>query len=459
MEPLDPGGPSAPLVADGAGTARARPSGGVVFTPLYGTHADEPLCYHLRLGRLHLLLDCGWTDLLDTDLLEPLRAVAPAIHAVLLSHPDMEHAGALPYAYAQLGLRAPVYCTVPVARLAQLMLYDQFLARRSAGDFDLFSLDDVDAAFDGAVRLKFSQPHAVGEERDGVSVTPLAAGHLLGGTIWRISVDTEDLVYAVGFNHREERILGRTVLDTAVVRPAVLIADAGTALVAPVKRKQRDQQLAEAISSTVGEGGSVLMPVDTGGRVLELLVHLEQLWAAQGWEVPVVVATGESYSMVEGAKAMLEWLNPSTARHFDAQRTSPFNFKYIRLCHSVEEVEEVPGPKVVLASLASLEAGFARALFVRWAPDLRNTLLFTSRAPPGSLAHTLQTQVGAQVAGWCSRPCPPHVLPVHFRASRARRPSLMRVSPRLRLMFLPAHPCSRSSLPQSSPFPPLPSTP
>ncbi|CAI5990821.1 unnamed protein product [Closterium sp. NIES-64] len=391
MESLDPGGPSAPLVADGAGTARARPSGGVVFTPLYGAHADEPLCYHLRLGRLHLLLDCGWTDLLDTDLLEPLRAVAPAIHAVLLSHPDMEHAGALPYAYAQLGLRAPVYCTVPVARLAQLMLYDQFLARRSAGDFDLFSLDDVDAAFDGAVRLKFAQPHAVGDERDGVSVTPLAAGHLLGGTIWRISVDTEDLVYAVGFNHREERILGRAVLDTAVVRPAVLIADAATALVPPVKRKARDQQLAEAISSTVGEGGSVLMPVDTGGRVLELLVHLEQLWAAQGWEAPVVVATGESYSMVEGAKAMLEWLNPSTARHFDAQRTSPFNFKYIRLCHSVEEVEEVPGPKVVLASLASLEAGFARALFVRWAPDLRNTLLFTSRAPPSSLAHTLQT--------------------------------------------------------------------
>ncbi|CAI5484079.1 unnamed protein product [Closterium sp. Yama58-4] len=391
MEALDAGGSSAPLVADGAGAARAMPSGGVVFTPLYGAHADEPLCYHLRLGRLHLLLDCGWTDLLDTDLLEPLRAVAPAIHAVLLSHPDMAHAGALPYAYAQLGLRAPVYCTVPVARLAQLMLYDQFLARRSAGDFELFSLDDVDAAFDGAVRLKFAQPHGVGDEREGVSVTPLAAGHLLGGTIWRISVHTEDIVYAVAFNHREERILGRAVLDTAVVRPAVLIADAATALLAPVKRKARDAQLAEAISSTVGEGGSVLMPVDTGGRVLELLVHLEQLWAAQGWEVPVVVATGESYSMVEGAKAMLEWLNPSTARHFDAQRTSPFNFKYIRLCHSVEEVEEVAGPKVVLASLASLEAGFARALFVRWAPDLRNTLLFTSHAPPGSLAHTLQT--------------------------------------------------------------------
>ncbi|GJP32374.1 hypothetical protein CLOM_g16969 [Closterium sp. NIES-68] len=396
--PIDPDGPSphgepsAPLVADGAGAARASASGGVVFTPLYGAHSDDPLCYHLRVGRLHLLLDCGWTDLLDPDLLQPLRAVAPAIHGVLLSHPDMAHAGALPYAYAHLGLRAPVFCTVPVARLAQLMLYDQFLARRAAEDFELFTLDDIDGVFDGAVCLKYAQPHTVGDEHHGVSVTPLAAGHTLGGTIWRISKDTEDIVYAVGFNHREERILGRTVLETAVVRPAVLVADAGTAAVAAVKRKQRDAALVDGISSALGEGGSVLLPVDTGGRVLELLAHLEHVWGAMGWAHPVLVATGESYSMVECAKGMLEWLNPDTARQFDASRTSPFNFKYIRLCHSVEEVEETPGPKVVLASLASMEAGFARALFVRWAPDLRNTLLFTSRAPPGSLAHTLQTQ-------------------------------------------------------------------
>ncbi|GJP48564.1 hypothetical protein CLOM_g7850 [Closterium sp. NIES-68] len=227
----------------------------------------------------------------------------------------MAHAGALPYAYAHLGLRAPVFCTVPVARLAQLMLYDQFLARRAAEDFEL---------------------------------------HTLGGTIWRISKDTEDIVYAVGFNHREERILGRTVLETAVVRPAVLVADAGTAAVAAVKRKQRDAALVDGISSALGEGGSVLLPVDTGGRVLELLAHLEHVWGAMGWAHPVLVATGESYSMVECAKGMLEWLNPDTARQFDASRTSPFNFKYIRLCHSVEEVEETPGPKDVRFPVVSV---------------------------------------------------------------------------------------------------------
>jgi cleavage and polyadenylation specificity factor subunit 2 len=30
----------------------------------------------------------------------------------------------------------------------------------------------------------------------------LPAGHLLGGAVWRISRDGEDVVYAVDYNHR-----------------------------------------------------------------------------------------------------------------------------------------------------------------------------------------------------------------------------------------------------------------
>jgi cleavage and polyadenylation specificity factor subunit 2 len=56
--------------------------------------------------------------------------VAPTIDAVLLSHPDTLHLGALPYAIKQLGLSAPVYSTEPVYRLGLLTMYDQFLSRK-----------------------------------------------------------------------------------------------------------------------------------------------------------------------------------------------------------------------------------------------------------------------------------------------------------------------------------------
>lgn len=39
----------------------------------------------------------------------------------------------------------------------------------------------------------------------GLSITPLPAGHMIGGTIWKIVKDgEEEIVYAVDFNHKRE---------------------------------------------------------------------------------------------------------------------------------------------------------------------------------------------------------------------------------------------------------------
>ena len=59
-----------------------------------------------------------------------LCRVASSIDAVLLSHPDTMHLGALPYAMKHLGLSAPVYATEPVFRLGLLTMYDHYLSRK-----------------------------------------------------------------------------------------------------------------------------------------------------------------------------------------------------------------------------------------------------------------------------------------------------------------------------------------
>lgn len=155
------------------------PRSGVFFTPIYGVQSSDPLCLLLDIHGFRVLLDCGWSELMDTALVEPLRALAPMVHAVLLSHASMEHCGALPYAYGKLGLRAPLYCTAPVHKLAMLLLYDQYLSRRAASDFNLFTLDDIDSAFEKSVRLKYLQPQ-VGREAD------LLFPNLTGSKAWHI---------------------------------------------------------------------------------------------------------------------------------------------------------------------------------------------------------------------------------------------------------------------------------
>lgn len=40
----------------------------------------------------------------------------------------------------------------------------------------------------------------------GLTITPFAAGHMVGGTIWKIVKDSEEeIVYALDYNHKKER--------------------------------------------------------------------------------------------------------------------------------------------------------------------------------------------------------------------------------------------------------------
>ena len=54
-------------------------------------------------------------------------------------------------------------------------------------------------------QLKYSQSVSLKGKGLGLTITPLAAGHMLGGTIWKIVKDgEEDIVYAVDYNHKKE---------------------------------------------------------------------------------------------------------------------------------------------------------------------------------------------------------------------------------------------------------------
>lgn len=94
----------------------------VTFTSLYGAGKHEPLASLLKVDDVNILLDCGWNEAFNEELLAPLKAydllwacrvlrcharvlfcsIAPDIDIVLLSHGDMAHCGALPYAVSKV---------------------------------------------------------------------------------------------------------------------------------------------------------------------------------------------------------------------------------------------------------------------------------------------------------------------------------------------------------------------
>ena len=219
------------------------------FTPVYGAldaatcSGVKPMCYLLEFDGVNILLDCGSSEKFDPAHLEPLRAIAPTVHLVLISHASLEHVGAIPYAVAHLGLNAPIYSTLPVKRMGEMYLYDALIARNwgpgakevrmacHANNIDpfpqLMTADDVDVAFEQFRTLNFRQNLTVNTPGGTIVITPYPSGGSLGGAMWGVTKETDRIVYANRFNHRKELHLPSCALnDPKLSKPTLLIVDA-----------------------------------------------------------------------------------------------------------------------------------------------------------------------------------------------------------------------------------------
>ena len=338
-------------------------------------------CSVLRVGNFKILLDCGWVESLDVDL---LAAVPPDVDAVLLSHYDLAHCGALPYLMKkQFRTKPPkVFATEPVRRLGELTLASLHEDVDKAKDFSatdetVLTLEEIVACFNGVVPLQFNEPVKLTAD---ISITAQPAGRLIGGAYWVITVGSQRIVYCVDYSLSSDRhVPGLSVLPAK--RANVLITASPLAQI----RSTTADQLIAAMKSTLRCDGSVLLPVDPNGRVLELLLLLENAWSADVslTMYPVIFLSPLGDVVLDQIKTRMEWMNESVLTDFEASANftaHPFLFSHITILSSLAEFsEKVPHrkPKVVLSTCASLEFGDSREIFARYAPDPANLVLLT----------------------------------------------------------------------------------
>ncbi|XP_066244891.1 probable cleavage and polyadenylation specificity factor subunit 2 [Euwallacea similis] len=359
---------------------------------LSGAMDESPPAYLLQIDDVKILLDCGWDEKFNMKFIKEVKRHVHQIDAVLISYPDTAHLGALPYLVGKLGLNCPIYSTIPVYKMGQMFMYDLYQSQYNMKAFMLFNLDDVDATFDKIIQLKYNQSIALKGKGYGLTVTPLPAGHMIGGTIWKImKTGEEDIIYANSFNHKKERHLNGCELEK-LQRPSLFITDAFNASYQQARRRARDEKLMTNILQTLRSNGNVLIAVDTAGRVLELAHMLDQLWRNKDSGLltySLALISNVAYNVVEFAKSQIEWMSDKLMRSFEGARNNPFQFKHLNLCHTLQELNKVPSPKVVLASSADLEVGYSRELFLQWCSKPNNSVIITTRTSPGTLARDL----------------------------------------------------------------------
>ena len=248
----------------------------MLFTSFNGakydsTRHDAPFraspCSVLEIADLKVMLDCGWDSRFHKDSLAFLedeqKDLFKDIDVVLVTHGDLEHVGALPYAYKYLGLDCRVIMTAPVKKTAQLALYDAVL-----NGFAPYTLANVDAFIDKCQTITFKQVTKIGDSR--LILECLNSGRTVGGCYYHMTVenDTSDAVYMSDINSKNERHLLKVAVSKKLAenKPTLLICDALPPLHNnSAVRKAREAQLEMHVFECLHNHADVLIPGDSVG--------------------------------------------------------------------------------------------------------------------------------------------------------------------------------------------------
>jgi cleavage and polyadenylation specificity factor subunit 2 len=190
------------------------------------------------------------------------------------------------------------------------------------------------------------------------------------------------------------------------------------------------------IRSTLVKGGTILIPTDTSARVLELAYALEHAWrdAARDTQDDVLKRGGlylagrRANTTMRLARSMLEWMDESIVREFEAAEAAdtnnqashdprqnkadgkglgPFTFKHLKIVERKKKLEKLLSdgtPKVILASDSSLDWGFAKESLRLLAGGENNLFLLTEplnyRKYSDKTDETYRRTLGSMIWQW-----------------------------------------------------------
>lgn len=371
---------------------------------------------------------------------------------ILLTHATVSHIAAYAHCCKNFPLftRVPVYATRPVIDLGRTLLQDLYASTpaaattvahgslvetsyaytQSASPNDNFlrqppTTEEIARYFSLIQPLKYSQPHQplpspFSPPLNGLTITAYNSGHTLGGTIWHIQHGLESIVYAVDWNQARENVFsgaawlggghgGAEVIEQ-LRKPTALVCSSRTPT--PLARTKRDEQLLENIRASVAKGGTVLVPVDSSARVLEIAYLMEHAWreeAVKGKdggarldEAHLYLAAKNISSTMRHARSMFEWMDENIVREFEAvadtsknanngkkgKQAGPFDFKHLKLLERRAQVERLlrrsteenwSKGMVILASDRSLEWGFSKDVLKSIVQDSKNLVILTEK--------------------------------------------------------------------------------
>ena len=215
------------------------------------------------------------------------------------------------------------------------------------------------------------------------------AGHVLGAAMVLMEIGGVRTLYTGDYSCEEDRHLMAAEIPRAF-SPDVLIVEATYGMQVHESREERERRFTESVEKVVRRGGRCLIPVFALGRAQELLLVLDEYWAARPelQRIPIYFSSKLASRSLEVYRTYIASMNARLQAQMGDR--NPWDFRFVRSLAGPHEFRD-EGPCVVLASPGMLQSGFSRMLFDRWAEEPRNGVILAGYSVEGTLARKLET--------------------------------------------------------------------
>lgn len=364
-------------------------SSGLNVTFLGGVGTVTGSKYLVEIAGRRLLIDCGLFQGLKQLRLRNWQhfPIEPGrIDAVILTHAHLDHSGYLPL-LVRNGFQGPVYCTAATRDLCGILLPDSGHLQEKDADFanrygfskhkpalPLYTEADAVASLQRFAPCEFDKDKTI---VPGVSVRFRPAGHILGAAIVELRIAGTTAVFSGDLG----RPNSPTMVDPARVARADYLFVESTYGNRRHDTADPEAALAEVINKTARHGGVVLMPTFAVGRVQSILYHIHRLKVAN--RIPDIRVYLDSPMATDASQIFCDHLgehrlDPETCRAVCGAA------KYVNSVEESKSLDHDHMPKIVLSASGMATGGRVLHHLKAFAPDPKNTILFTGFQAAGT---------------------------------------------------------------------------
>ena len=347
-------------------------------------------------ARGKVLVDCGieqGADLVEEHIYGPFPYEVKGIDALVLTHAHLDHVGRIPKLVKD-GFRGKIYMTPPTKDLAELILSDSagILGEeaRRRGREPLYREEDVERALSLTETLEYHIEKEIPACRQagptGLSIYLRNAGHILGSASVRIR-DEEGVAVALTGD------IGNA--PSPLLPDWEAIPDADALVMESVygdrlhdNRASRVKRLRDVLGKAIAKNGAILIPAFSLERTQLMLYELSNFFSSG--DLPNVPVFLDSPLAINVTAVYEKWgmayFKPETEDEMKREG-SIFEFPFLKKTLSRQDslaIEEVRGPKIIIAGSGMSHGGRISRWEARYLPDPSTTLIVVGYQAPGT---------------------------------------------------------------------------